>query len=143
MDAAWGRGKFRSEVWDDDVNPLNDWWEAYAPSQEEIDAAQNGYDFANPQAWFESNGIDFDKATAEYQSKCEELYNQYKDNLNFAVSKLSDSEVNEAFSHYNEVEAKTFEIAYRILDNKKQELKGQPSLEVEDTGEQYQLGKEE
>jgi hypothetical protein len=53
MDAAWGRGKFRTEVWEDDVNPVNDWWLAYAPSEEEIDAASKGYDFSNPKAYFE------------------------------------------------------------------------------------------
>jgi hypothetical protein len=53
MDASWGRGKFRTEVWDDNVNPMNDWWTAYAPSDEQIEACAQGYDFKNPQAWFE------------------------------------------------------------------------------------------
>ncbi len=53
MDATWGRGKFRSEVWEDDVNPLNNWWTAYEPSEEQAEAAEMGYDFKNPQAWFE------------------------------------------------------------------------------------------
>jgi hypothetical protein len=53
MDAAWGRGKYRTEVWEDDVNPVNDWWAVYAPSEEEIEAAEKGYDFSNPKDWFE------------------------------------------------------------------------------------------
>ena len=53
MDASWGRGKYRSEVWEDKVNPLNSWWTAYAPSDEQTEAAAQGYDFKNPQAWFE------------------------------------------------------------------------------------------
>ena len=53
MDATWGRGKFRSEVWDGDVNPVNDWWTAYAPSEEEIAAAKVGFNFRDPKAWFE------------------------------------------------------------------------------------------
>ena len=53
MDASWGRGKFRTEVWAGDVNPCNDWWLAYAPSDEEVDAASKGFDFRNPKAWFE------------------------------------------------------------------------------------------
>lgn len=53
MDASWGRGKFREEVWNDKANPSNDWWEAYAPSEEEIEAAEAGYDFSNPKDWFE------------------------------------------------------------------------------------------
>lgn len=53
MDASWGRGKYRTEVWNDNVNPMNDWWTAYAPSEEQIEACDQGYDFKNPQAWFE------------------------------------------------------------------------------------------
>ena len=53
MDASWGRAKYRSEVWEDDVNPLNDWWLAYAPSEEEIEAAKQGYNFKEAAAWFE------------------------------------------------------------------------------------------
>lgn len=53
MDAAWGRGKYRKEVWDDKVNPLNDWWTAYAPTQEEMAAAREGFDFSDPKGWLE------------------------------------------------------------------------------------------
>lgn len=58
MDASWGRGKFRTEVWEDDVNPVNDWWKAYAPTEEEIEAAAAGYDFQNPKEWFEVRSND-------------------------------------------------------------------------------------
>lgn len=51
MDATWGRGKFRVEIWEDVVNPVNDWWSAYAPSEEEIEAASAGYDFKDPKGW--------------------------------------------------------------------------------------------
>jgi len=53
MDATWGRGKFRTEVWDDKPNPINDWWEAFTPSEEEIAADKLGYDFADPKGYFE------------------------------------------------------------------------------------------
>ena len=53
MDASWGRGKFRTEVWAGDVNPMNDWWMAYAPSTEEVQAAAKGFNFKDPKAWFE------------------------------------------------------------------------------------------
>lgn len=53
MDATWGRGKFRTEVWAGDVNPMNDWWMAYAPSPEEVEAAAKGFNFRDPKAWFE------------------------------------------------------------------------------------------
>lgn len=62
MDATWGRGKFRAEVWDDNVNPMNDWWLVFTPSQEEIEASEAGYDFSNPKEWFEKKGIDSTKA---------------------------------------------------------------------------------
>jgi hypothetical protein len=53
MDATWGRGKFRTEVWEDDVNPVNEWWTVFAPSTEEVEAAAAGYDFTNSKKWFE------------------------------------------------------------------------------------------
>lgn len=59
MDASWGRGKFRTEVWAGDVNPVNDWWLAYAPSTEEIDASGKGFNFKDPKAWFEVHTTDY------------------------------------------------------------------------------------
>jgi hypothetical protein len=44
---------FRSEIWEDKVNPLNNWWEAYAPSEEEVEAASKGFDFTNTKSWCE------------------------------------------------------------------------------------------
>lgn len=38
MDAAWGRGKYRQEIWNDVVNPSVEWEGAFAPSDEEEDA---------------------------------------------------------------------------------------------------------
>jgi alanine dehydrogenase len=32
-----GRGKYRTEIWNDDVNPVNQWWRTYEPSEEEVD----------------------------------------------------------------------------------------------------------
>jgi hypothetical protein len=57
MDATWGRGKFRTEVWEDNSNPVNDWWIPYLASEEEVEASEAGYDFKNPQAWFEVRKI--------------------------------------------------------------------------------------
>lgn len=53
MDATWGRGKFRTEVWEDDVNPVNFWWDAYAPSEETLEAIELGFDFMDPKGWLE------------------------------------------------------------------------------------------
>lgn len=52
------------------MNPLDDWWEAYAPSQEESEAMKAGFDFKNPKAWLENKNIDYTsalKATEEAQ----------------------------------------------------------------------------
>lgn len=53
MDATWGRGKMRSEVWEDEPNPLNSWWEAYKPSEETVEAMNLGFDFEDPKGWLE------------------------------------------------------------------------------------------
>ena len=47
------------------MNPLSDWWKAYAPSSEEVAAAEKGYNFKDAKAWFEERGIDYEKALAE------------------------------------------------------------------------------
>ena len=62
MDATWGRGKFRTEVWEGDFNPVNNWWEMFHPSDEEIEAADAGYNFKDPAAYFKEKGIDSEKA---------------------------------------------------------------------------------
>jgi hypothetical protein len=53
MDATWGRGKYRTEVWEDDVNPVDFWWKAYEPSREEWEALAAGYDFNDGKKWLE------------------------------------------------------------------------------------------
>ncbi len=77
MDATWGRGKYRNEVWDGDVNPVNDWWEIYAPSDEEIEAADMGYNFADPKAYFASKGMDGEKAMEDGMKHQEQLFQKY------------------------------------------------------------------
>jgi hypothetical protein len=62
MDATWGRGKFRTEVWEGETNPVNNWWEIFHPSDEEIEAANAGYNFADPEAYFKEKGMDPEKA---------------------------------------------------------------------------------
>ena len=71
MDAAWGRGKYRTEIWDDNVNPMNDWYNAYSFSQDEIDAILAGFDFKDPEGWCKSKGIDYEKAYAEMKASAE------------------------------------------------------------------------
>mmetsp|Transcript_23379 Transcript_23379/g.33979 ORF Transcript_23379/g.33979 Transcript_23379/m.33979 type:complete len:152 (-) Transcript_23379:259-714(-) len=62
MDASFDRDyDGRSDMMETDaVNPDNiKWWEAYFPSEEEIEAASVGYDFENPEEWFEENAGKF------------------------------------------------------------------------------------
>lgn len=44
---------------------------------------------------------------------------------------------------YFKLQKEAFELAFRADDNMNQESKGQPSLDVEDTGAQYLLEKED
>ncbi|CAM9291024.1 unnamed protein product [Phaeothamnion confervicola] len=52
-DASWSREDDRVDVFEDKPNPTFNWWEAYFPSEEEMEAAAAGYDFSNPEAWLE------------------------------------------------------------------------------------------
>ena len=80
MDAAWGRGKYRTEIWNDNVNPLNDWYNAYTFSQDEIDAIQGGFNFQDPEGWCKSKGIDFEKAFAEMKASAEKQLEEVSTN---------------------------------------------------------------
>lgn len=57
MDATWGRGRYREEVWVDKGNPSNDWWLAYTPSEEEAEAAAKGYNFTDLDGYFKASSI--------------------------------------------------------------------------------------
>ena len=84
MDATWGRGKFRTEVWDSDVNPVNSWWEIFHPSEDEIEAANAGYNFKDPEAYFKEKGIDPEKAMeagSKFQNEEFEKYLKVSDLL--------------------------------------------------------------
>jgi len=136
MDATWGRGKFRTEVWEDNVNPMNDWWETYAPSEEEIEAISQGYDFGNPKAWFEEQGIDADKAFEEGNKVKNERFQTYLQEK--AQEKpVTEEEFQKLKTEYFALQKKVFESAFRLNDNRLQAAKGQPSLDSEDTGVQW------
>ena len=95
---SFSTGKYRTEVWNDDVNPMNDWWEAYSQSEEEIEAMAAGYDFNNPEEYFKSKGahllthslthsfahslvhegIDYAKAREEYENATNIAWEAYK-----------------------------------------------------------------
>jgi hypothetical protein len=157
MDAAWGRGKFRSEIWEDKVNPKNDWWTAYLPSQEEIQASKAGFDFKDPESWCKENNIDYEKAKAagkevsmqQLEEVCIELilhvYSHMHANILFDdyiqmrknVKPFSMEEFKSAQKEYFEMQKRFFEFAFRLDDDERQIAKGQPSLNDEDTGYQW------
>lgn len=51
IDATWGRGKYREEIWTDQGNPVNEWWMAYSPSEEQLQAAAQGFNFSDVEEW--------------------------------------------------------------------------------------------
>lgn len=59
-DASYARAPGRPENYldKDFQNPLKEteWWMAYTPSQEEIEAAAAGFDFSNPEKWLAEHG---------------------------------------------------------------------------------------
>lgn len=160
MDATWGRGKYRSEVWEDDVNPKTNWWEVYTQSDEETEAFHSGYDFSNPEEYFKSKGIDYKKALEEYENdlkaafvqyakeksepyddkKFEQVEKDYKELLAMYKSdqKSVDKERLIALElQYFKLQRQQFAHNFRMEDNKKQAQKGQPSLDSEDTGVRF------
>lgn len=152
MDAAWGRGKFRDEVWNDNVNPLNNWWTAFAPSEEQTDAAAQGYDFKNPQAYFEEKNIDYEKALEKYEKDKSEAYAAYKRAKQKEWDDFKQEDLVEAQEKYFRLLKTGYEKKLREVDNELQQKKGtdvtstpwgmakvikQPNLEDEDTGVQW------
>eukprot|EP00607_Mallomonas_marina_P006503 CAMPEP_0182429178 /NCGR_PEP_ID=MMETSP1167-20130531/25573_1 /TAXON_ID=2988 /ORGANISM="Mallomonas Sp, Strain CCMP3275" /LENGTH=142 /DNA_ID=CAMNT_0024612547 /DNA_START=238 /DNA_END=666 /DNA_ORIENTATION=+ len=134
MDAAWGRGKFRTEVWDDDANPSNFWWENFAPSKEEIEASQQGYDFADPKGWCEAKGLNYEEVKEKTKKALEERIKMLS-KTDDAIT--SNDVVDASFSDFFKLQSQFLETTFRYEDNLKQIEKGQPSLDVEDTGVQF------
>lgn len=79
MDAAWGRGRFRSEVWDDDANPLNNWIKNYEITAEQLEALAQGFDFTNPKSWFEKRGIKWEDALEKYKAAIADSLKKYEE----------------------------------------------------------------
>jgi hypothetical protein len=133
MDATWGRGKFRTEVWNMDINPVNRWWQKYEPSFEEIDALEAGYDFENPEAWLKAKGFDFEAAMKEYQvayAVAEKEYLKTEEAWNKPMTQLEVLKMKNNLQRYEEQK-------FRYEDNLRQKKKNQPSLDVEDTGKRF------
>lgn len=133
MDATWGRGKFRTEVWDMDINPMNKWWQKYEPSFEELDALEAGYDFKDPEGWHTAKGIDYAAAMKEYEKAKEIAYNEYlkvQEAWNKPMTQLEVLKMKNNLQRYEEQK-------FRYEDNLRQVRKGQPSLDVEDTGKRF------
>lgn len=137
MDATWGKAKYRTEIWNDDVNPVNDWWKNYAPSSEEIEAAKGGFDFKNVKGWCESKGLDYDKAIAETAELTKEAFSEYRKARDAEQKTYTMEEFEDVQRQFFALQNKAFEMAFRIEDNVLQLAKGQPSLDNDDTGAQW------
>jgi len=135
MDATWGRGKFRAEVWSGQDNPEDDWTSKYAPSEEEIEAMLYGFDFTNPRQYFKEAGINYDEAMAETKRVAAERAAALEAEREVLKKKITEDK---AFrDEYLKLQDVLYEVAYRAIDNQLQQQKGQPSLDNEDTGIQY------
>jgi hypothetical protein len=137
MDAAWGRGKFRTEVWEDDVNPMNLWWEVYGPSDEEKDAANGNFGFGNAKEWCKEKGIDYEQAMEKYNNLVKKVVEDHtkseeKSRGDFSMETFANEQ-----EKFMALQRRAFEVAFRIDDDENQKRKGQPSLDDEDDGKQY------
>ena len=137
MDAAWGRGKMRTEVWEDDVNPMDNWWEIYSPSEEEVDAAEDGFDFSNVENWCKEKGIDYDEYMNSYKIEANKLVEEYRKEYEAALSSASMASLADEQEKFFKLQRQAFMVAFRQRDNMLQQQKGQPSQDIEDTGKQY------
>lgn len=138
MNAQWGRARFRTEIWNDDVNPVNDWWTAYAPSEEEIEAAKEGFDFTDVKGWCESKGLNYEEVMEKTRKLQKEKHEQFVKEREERLI-FTDEEFEKTKEEYYALQRRVFEMALRVQDNKLQAAKGQPSLDatVEDTGERF------
>lgn len=135
MDATWGRGKYRTEVWNMDINPINRWWQKYEPSFEEIDALEAGYDFDDAEGWHKANGFDYEAALKAYEvayAAAEQEYFKTEEAWNKPMTQLEVLKMKNNLQRYEEQK-------FRYEDNLRQKKKNQPSLDNEDTGKQFRL----
>lgn len=137
MDASWGRGKFRTEVWSDDVNPMNNWWEVYAPSEEEQQAVAGGYDFGDVEAWCKERGLDYEAALEQYQIARDKAVKEYEEAEKAKKSAFDSASFAQKQDEFMALQKQAFEVAFRLRDNRLQGEKNQPSLDDEDTGVQW------
>eukprot|EP00596_Hydrurales_sp_CCMP1899_P010890 CAMPEP_0119041800 /NCGR_PEP_ID=MMETSP1177-20130426/13713_1 /TAXON_ID=2985 /ORGANISM="Ochromonas sp, Strain CCMP1899" /LENGTH=148 /DNA_ID=CAMNT_0007008127 /DNA_START=309 /DNA_END=755 /DNA_ORIENTATION=+ len=140
MDATWGRGKMRTEVWEGDVNPANDWWRAYEPSEEEVVAAGKGYNFSNPKKYFEDRGIDSAKAMNDWKTLQKEMFDAHIAARN-AEKVPTEEEFTQMKADFIALNKKIHEASFRMSDDNKQVQKGQPVLGSEDTGARWRNDK--
>lgn len=131
MDAGWGRGKYRSEVWDDDVNPLDQWWYKYSPSQEEMEAANAGYNLGGDidEEYFQRKNINVEEAKAKFESAKEAALETYKNEASKNIEYTP--EMRKRFEDLLQMNKAMANLAIRIKDNQLQQSKGQPSLDMD------------
>lgn len=133
MDATWGRGKYRTEVWQMDINPKNRWWQKYEPSFEELEAFEAGYDFEDPEGWHKKQGLDWEDAKKAYYEAKGRMYDEWLKGREAWNKPMTQGEVLKLKNNLQRYEEQKF----RYEDNLRQKQKGQPSLDFEDTGERF------
>ena len=135
MDAAWGRGKYRQEIWEDNVNPVVDWKVGFEPSAEEMDAlfGPEPFWFNDVEGWCKSKGLDYDKTVEEWKKLREEGFKLYLKEEEAKAKLVTQKE----YLLYLELKERVEAQSFRVEDNKNQKYKGRPSLDDEDTGKQW------
>ena len=135
MDAAWGRGKFRREIWEDTMNPVTDWKVSFEPSEEEVDAlfGPDPFWFNDVEGWCKEKGLEYEKTVEEWQKLREEGFQQYLKDEERKSKLVTQKEYLDYLELKERVEAQEF----RVEDNKNQKYKGSMSLDDEDTGVRF------
>lgn len=135
MDAAWGRGKYRREIWEDDVNPITDWTVSFEPSEEEIDAlfGPKPFWFNDVEGWCKENGLDYETTMTEWRKLRDDGYKQFKEDEARKATLVTQEE----YMLYLELKERVTAQEFRVEDDKNQKYKGSTPLDLEDTGVQY------
>ena len=86
----------------------------------------------------QSKGIKYEAALEKYTKDLDSAHKKYlKENEQQTNKPVSEEEYRKVSEEFFLLEKKLSELAFRYNDNLKQKAKGQPSLDVEDTGVQW------
>ena len=116
------------------MNPRNNWWEVYAPSTEEQQAADAGYWFGDVETWCKEKGVDFEAAMEKYKCEVVKIREETKKAEEESSASFSAADFAKKQNEFMALQKRAFEVAFRVTDDRLQMEKGQPSLTTEDTG---------